>query len=419
MAADHRSEHAESWDPLPTVLSLTKYLPYPAVAHAGGQYLLAHDRALARFARVEHLAPDTPINRDALPKAAGGPPAALLEGARPVLAGPLLKLFQLESVWAGSSIYWPIRRLFRGARAPWARIERADAVELQWSEMIALAPALRRRLPGTPLVGIAHDVITQRLERQAAEGGSPIRRALLRVAAARCRRREAATFAALDLLIVFSEKDAALARELAPGARVEVVHPGLGPTDALPRDADGDEPIVLFTGAMNRPENHGGVAWFLDEIWPAVLGAVPEARFVIAGANPPESLRARVEAAPRAELTGFVDSLEPWYARAALFVVPLRAGAGVKFKTIDAMLRGVPIVTTEVGAEGIGAGDAAAPRLFAAVTDDPGRFAEAAVRQLREPDEALVAGARRWADEVYGVAAFEGRIRELYAEFIA
>ena len=399
---------------MPTVVSLTKYIPYPAVTHAGGEYLLAHDRALSRFARVEHLAPDTPINRDALPKAADGPPAELLAEARPSLTGPLLGLFQLESVWAGSSIYRPVRRLFRGDRAPWAALERADAIELQWSEMIALAPSLRRRLPGTPLIGIAHDVITQRLERQAAGASSPIRRALLRIAAARCRRREAATFAWLDLLIVFSEKDAALARELAPAVRVEVVHPGLGPTDPLPRSTDPAEPIVLFTGAMNRPENHGGVAWFLDEIWPAVLRDVPEARLVIAGANPPESLRARVATAPRTELTGFVDSLEPWYARASLFVAPLRAGAGVKFKTIDAMLRGVPIVTTAVGAEGIDA-----PELFAAVTDDAGSFAEAAVRQLRDPDEALAARAREWAEGVYGVAAFEGRIRELYADLIA
>lgn len=400
------------------VLSLTKYIPYPSVPHAGGEYLLAHDRALRSFARVENLAPDTPVNREALPLVADGPPASLLEEARPRLRGALLTLFRVESVWAGSSIYWPVRRLFRSGRAPWGRLGEADAIEFQWSEMIALAPAVRRRLPGRPLVGIAHDVITQRWERLAGASGSGIRRALLRLAAARCRRRESATFRALDLLVVFSEKDAALARELAPGTRVEVVHPGLGPTDPLPRaGAEGPpsaEPIVLFTGAMNRPENWRAALWFVEEMWPQVLREVPGARFVIAGANPPAALSERIARTPRAELTGFVDSLEPWYAAASVVAVPLQTGAGVKFKTIDAMLRGVPVVTTPVGAEGIGA-----PELFAAVTDDADGFARAVVRQLRAPDDALAARAKSWADGVYGVAAFEGRVRELYADVLA
>ena len=428
MAAEHRSEgrpedrsEPHRTDPqraIPTVLSLTKYIPYPSVTHAGGEYVLAHDRALLRFAQVENLSPDTPINREALTRLVGGPPASLLEAARPRLRGAWLAWFRLESVWAGSSVYWPVRRLFRGDRAPWGRLERATLIEFQWSEMFALAPLVRRRVPGTPLIGIAHDVMTQRWQRMGEQGGSAIRRLLTWIAGARCRRREAATFRALDLLIVFSEKDARLARELAPATRIEVVPPGLGPTDPLPRAPRTEEPMVLFTGAMNRPENQDAVTWFLDEMWPRVLDAVPTARFTVAGANPPAELRAKVERTPRAELTGFVESLEPWYAEASVFVVPLRTGAGVKFKTVDAMLRGVPTVTTSVGAEGIGGAEEDAAGLFAAVTDEAGSFAEAVVGQLRAPDVKLAERTQRWADGVYGVEAFERRIRDLYGEFL-
>ena len=395
------------------MLSLTKYIPYPSVTHAGGQYVLAHDRALEGFAAVENLAPDIPLNREALPLVADGPSASLLDGAH--LDGLTLKLARLESVWAGSSIYWQVRRLFRSDRAPWAKLEAADAVELQWSEMIALAPAIKRRLPNTPLIGIAHDIITQRLDRQAQGQGSALRRALLRLAAARSRRREARSFSAVDLLIVFSEKDAVLASSLAPGVRVEVVHPGLGPTDPRPRAPHAEEPIVLFTGAMNRPENSTAVTWFIDEMWPRVLAAVPAARFVIAGAKPSAALAAKVSETPRAELTGFVESLEPWYAEASVFIAPLRSGAGVKFKTVDAMLREVPIVTTSVGAEGIDA-----PELFGALSDDAQEFAEAVIGLLQLPEVggAIAAKARDWAEGVYGVAAFEKRIRGLYADVI-
>lgn len=411
MAAAQQSE-----DPMPqhrhrSVLSLTKYIPYSSVTHAGGQYVLAHDRALERFARVENLAPDIPLNREALPLVGDGPNASLLEGAR--LDGLKLSFWRAESVWAGSSVYWPVRQLFRSANAPWKKLEAADTIELQWSEMVALAPLIKHRLPTKPLVGIAHDIITQRLDRQAAGCGSPIRRALLRLAANRARRREAASFRAVDLLIVFSEKDAELARSLAPGVRVEVVYPGLGPTDPLPRAPHHDAPIVLFTGAMNRPENTSAVTWFIDKIWPRVSAAVPNCRFVIAGANPPESLTEKVRLTPGAMLTGFVDSLEPWYAEASVFVAPLITGAGVKFKTIDAMLRGVPIVTTQVGAEGIDA-----PELFSTLTDDPGEFADGVIAALRSSDTELTLRAQQWAERVYGVAAFEKRIRELYVSLI-
>lgn len=399
---------------LPTAVSLTKYIPYPSVTHAGGEYLLAHHSALAHLVDVVQFAPDTPINRDALPRAAAWPEAHLLTGTRPPLRGLALKLFQLESVWSGSAVYWPVRRLFRTNRAPWRALTQAAVIEFQWSEMIALAPLVRERLPGAWLVGVAHDIITQRLERQAAGARTPLARSLLRLAARRSRRREASDFGSLDLLIVFSDKDAALARELAPTTRIEVVHPGLGPTDPLPRAPQIDEPVVLFTGAMNRPENWRSVLWFLDEIWPAVLREAPTARFVIAGARPPDALRERVAAEQRVELTGFVDSLEPWYAGASVFAVPLVAGAGVKFKTIDAMLRGVPIVTTAVGAEGIGA-----PEHFATVTDDPVEFAAAVVRVLLEPEARQVARAQRWAESVYGVEAFERRIRDIYGDGIS
>lgn len=391
--------------------SLTKYIPYPAVTHAGGEYLLAHYRALTDIAEVRAFAPNTPENRQALPKATGEPPVEVLPGPR--LRGLRFRAQQLESVWAGSSIYGPVRRLFTSDRAPWRELAQADLIELQWSEMIALAPSIRGRLPGATIVGVAHDVITQRWERQAAGGGSPLRRLLARVAGHRARRREARSFAALDVLIVFSEKDAVLARELAPSVQIDVVHPGLGPEQPLAREVNQAAPMVLFTGAMNRPENSGAVTWLLDSIWPFVAEQVPEAHLVIAGARPPAALAAQVATAPRTRLTGFVDSLEPFYASASVFVVPLRTGAGVKFKTLDALLRGAPIVTTTVGAEGIDG-----PNLFAAVTDDAAAFAAAVVRELRTPDGARAEAARAWADGVYGVTAFRQRIRELYGDLL-
>lgn len=396
----------------PTVLSISKYVAYPSITHAGGQYLQSHIEALETFAHVTQLAPDTPLNRGAMQQP-GVASASLLSAARPKLHGLAFRLFQIESVFAGSSIYWPVRKLFRDDRGPWRDIEQADIVEFQWSEMIGLAPSVRQRFTEKPLVGIAHDVITQRWQRQAASADSFITRALARFAGARSRAREARSFAALDALLVFSEKDAQLARELAPSIRVEVVHPGLGPKPAT-RKTDSAQPIALFVGAMNRPENWKSALWFLEHVWPAVIREVPTARFVIAGANPPQQLIDTIAQTPHTELTGFVDDLKPYYEQATVCVVPLLAGAGVKFKTLDAMLYGVPVVSTRIGVEGI-----EADGLFAAVTDDAAEFVAATTQALQSPNERRANEAREWAERVYGEATFVAKITEVYDDILA
>lgn len=391
------------------VASVTKYIPHDGIAHAGGQYVLFHDRALCSFASVHHLAPDTPINRDALMRCPV--PATLMRGVGPGGDGGLKGLWDVESAAAGSAVAWPWRRLFRTDCAPWSRLAAADVIELHWSEIIALAPLIRARLPHARLVGIAHDIITQRWERAARAAGNPVAGLAYRLAARRSRTREARSFAALDSLIVFSEKDRILAETLSPGTRVEVVHPGLGWSEPIERSVDAERPVVLFTGALARPDNSRGITWFLEQMWPRVRDAVPAARVIIAGANPSDALRSLVERTSGAELTGFVDTLEPYYAGASVFVAPLRTGAGVKFKTVDAMLRGVPVVATEIGAEGI-----AARELFAAVTDGEHEFADAVIGELRSPDLDRTARAQEWADATYGQAAFGTRVREVYDE---
>ena len=77
-------------------------------------------------------------------------------------------------------------------------------------------------------------------------------------------------------------------------------------------------------------------------------------------------------------MTGYVDDLDPFYRDAFVFVAPLRLGAGLKFKVLDAMAYGLPVVATSVAAEGIL--EQCGPGCFAAVTDDPRRMAEAIVK---------------------------------------
>ncbi len=397
----------------PRLASLTKYIPYPGIAHAGGRYVGAHYRALASEWAIDATAPLTTDNADASRRVEDVASVALIRGSGLFAGGRLKPVADVEAAWAGSVVTRNVRNEFRRADAAvWDRLHRADVIEFQWSEMFALAEPVRRRMPEGFLVGIAHDVITQRWERAAGAARAPLSSAY-RVAAARSRGREQLSLAQLDVVIVFSQKDADLARELSPGTPVEIVLPGLGPEETAPvRAPQAAEPIVLFTGALNRADNHDGIEWFLQRVWPAVLRAVPSARLVIAGAHPRPGLERMVARADRAVLTGYLESLEPSYAEASVFIAPLFTGAGVKFKTIDAMVRGVPVVATPVGAEGIGDAD-----LFAGLTDDADEFAASVVGALAANGSARTRRAQQWAESRYGVTAFERRLRGLYAGF--
>lgn len=405
MVSERSNERSFTTQPL--VVSLSKYIPYPGIAHAGGQYLNAHVTALNKLARVRLHAPDAPLNHQAVEQHAQAF-GELLPTSWPRLHGFCFRLMQAESVFAGSSTYWPVRRLFRGKRAPWAELTQADVIELQWSEMIALAPLIRARLPKTRLIGVAHDVITQRWQREVEQSTSVFRRVLARVAVGRAMIRERRTFDALDTLLVFSEKDAELVRELGSSVDTVVVHPGLGPKD-FSRAASTNPATVLFVGALNRPENDDAALWMLREIWPGVTEEVPDLRLVIAGAHPSQQVQAAAAGFNNVQVTGFVDDLTPLYERATVSVVPLRFGAGVKFKTIDAMLFEVPVVSTSVGAEGIDGAE-----LFMSVVDNADGFVKAVVGAVASDFRARAAEARKWAEQTYGQAQFEQTIASVY-----
>ena len=107
---------------------------------------------------------------------------------------------------------------------------------------------------------------------------------------------------------------------------------------------------IIFVGGMHWPPNADGVTWFAEEVFPLVMKECPQAHFVAVGKQPPKVIKAmgRQVLAP-----GFVENTDSYWANARVFVVPLRAGGGMRVKILDAWARGIPIVSTTIGAEGI------------------------------------------------------------------
>jgi len=153
------------------------------------------------------------------------------------------------------------------------------------------------------------------------------------------------------------------------------------------------------------------VLWFGREVLPRVWAAVPEARFVIVGKNPPAEVVA-LGGDPRVVVTGYAADARPYLAAADAFVVPLHAGGGMRVKILDAWLWGLPVVSTSTGAEGIEVRDG--ENLL--IADGAEAFAAATVRVLRdgELNEGLRAAGRAWVEEKYAWQAVYRRVDAVY-----
>lgn len=290
-----------------------------------------------------------------------------------------------------------------------AALASADVLDVQWPTMTALLPALRRDAPGARRIATLHDVASQGLRRQRRRSESWRARVRFGASTALARRIEARTVALADATIVFSEKDRAL---LPRSERVEVVLPPLAaaaPSAAagVPGDAP---PFALFVGPMHRGENREALQWFADQVWPLVRARVPDAELRVAG-RATDAQRAEYGATPGFRMLGFVDDLDALYASAAAVVAPLWVGAGVKFKVVEALVRGVPVVGTAVAFEGIGDAEHVPE-----AQETAAGFADALVEALRDPADARrAAGAwRTWAAETYSEQGFARRVAGLY-----
>lgn len=112
---------------------------------------------------------------------------------------------------------------------------------------------------------------------------------------------------------------------------------------------------LLYVGTLNWEANIDGLLWFINHVWGVVSQAEPDLTMKIVGNKPDPRLLEAAKHDQRIEFTGFVEDLEPLFKQSRLFLAPLRFGSGIKVKVLNAMCRGLPTITTPVGAEGLSA----------------------------------------------------------------
>jgi glycosyltransferase involved in cell wall biosynthesis len=144
------------------------------------------------------------------------------------------------------------------------------------------------------------------------------------------------------------------------------------------------EKTIIFTGVMSYSPNSDAALYLIEEVLPIVQQSVPDARLLIVGRNPPSSL---VEAGRRTgvEVTGFVEDVRPYLERATVFAAPLRFGAGIQNKILEAMAMEVPVVASPLAAAGLRSAEGGDPPIE--VAEGRQQFAERIIGHLLVGDE--------------------------------
>jgi sugar transferase (PEP-CTERM/EpsH1 system associated) len=231
----------------------------------------------------------------------------------------------------------------------------------------------------------------------------------------RLRRYEARACRHADRVIAVSKADAAALHRLVPGVRVTVAPNGIDTRAYRPEISDHKTQIskngLVFTGTMDFRPNVDAVLWFAREVLPRVRARVPDAHFSAVGQRPHRRL-AVVREDPAVTMTGFVEDTRPYIANSAVYVVPLRMGGGTRFKILEAMAMGKPVVSTRLGAEGFPVTHGQELLL----ADEPEVFADAVVSLLRsvERREALGRAGRAFVEARYDWRAIVPLVEATY-----
>ncbi len=156
-----------------------------------------------------------------------------------------------------------------------------------------------------------------------------------------------------DAVTCVSETDRQhLLRLAAPRLPITVIPNSIDVESYLAPDT-ADLPLydLVFTGKMDYRPNVDAVLWFADAVWPAIRRARPGVRWAIVGQKPHPRLE-RLRQVAGITLTGWVESVQPYLAGAAVVIMPFRVGSGTRLKLIEAMAAGKAIVSTPIGTEG-------------------------------------------------------------------
>ena len=384
------------------ILLVTPFLPYSLVPHAGGQeinQILRHISVRHEVYLVSRIEPEQ---------------LSYLDELRPLCKHIELHHFKTPSTKNPFRIPLIILSYIRLSRMANKIIQKNDFDIIQ-VEYVETGLAIRRK-PGAAFVLDAHDVMFKPAMRRYKKSRTFLAKVVNFLKFKATIWAEGMTINKFDRVFTRSSLDREmLLKTYNYSGKVDVLpHPVSPSAISYNLEISRDPATLLFIGSMDRDVNVDSVLFINDKVLPLIQDKVQNLKFYIIGDKAPQKIKDLARRNPVIDVTGFVNDLLPYYQRATLVVTPLFIGGGIIVKNVEAMANGIPVITTAIGNEGIGA----VHGRDLLVAETPDEFAKAIIELLESPAKMKTIGenGREFVEKHFHINAVFVTIDKIYSE---
>jgi glycosyltransferase involved in cell wall biosynthesis len=277
------------------------------------------------------------------------------------------------------------------------------------------------RVAGPAVVWDSVDCISHLFAQAAVRSRGLKSRLMARLELARTRRYEGAAVGLFDHTLVTSAVDRQALLSLA-GQRqpkpITVLTNGVDLSYFTPApEAERTPDTLVFSGKMSYHANVTAVLYLAEQVMPRVWRRRPNVQLTVVGQDPPREIRALSSTHAAVRVIGRVEDIRPYLGQAAVAVAPMRYGAGIQNKVLEAMACATPVLATPPAVAGI----AAQPGRDFLLADGPAEFADTILQLLDDPAcrRQLGEAGRAYVEVRHSWDAVGARLEEVYARAIA
>ncbi len=263
---------------------------------------------------------------------------------------------------------------------------------------------------GIPVILDEHNCESELARQRATKSRNPIKKWFLKLEYRKLKMFEARIVNRADKTIVLTKEDKACLEEAGARGDFELIPIGVEDTGVKKYRGKRNPMRLLFLGTLTWEPNVSGIEWFLENVYPCLNNA----QLVIAGKGISGQLKEKALSFG-AEVLGYVENVNDVYDDCDAMVVPLFMGSGQRVKIIEAFSKGMPVITTSIGIEGIHAED----QREALIADSPKQFVESInIIQNEDIYLSIAESARRRYEEDYSTQMILNRIKSVVASVL-
>lgn len=287
-----------------------------------------------------------------------------------------------------------------------------DCVYFDHLQMFVYEKIVKLYWPEAEIILDEHNCEYMIMQRNAEQCSNILKKIFLQLEAVKLKVFESEALKKANKVIVLSPEDDAMLKGIASETiSTSIIPIGMRtPESEIERSFhDLDIINILFVGTLSWSPNNDGLIWYLENVIPKMEECYGNYKLYIVGKNPGNELKRIADRFSNIEITGYVDSVIPYYEKCDFMIVPLFVGSGQRVKIIEGFSFGMPVISTSIGAEGLDCTDGE----NILIADDADTFMEKSILMKKGSlRKKLSENARNTFQINYSMTAVSGRIQD-------